>query len=243
VETRALTDEVAIITGASSGIGAACARLLAGAGMRVVCAGRRHERLLGLAEELGAERALAVRHDVRSPVAASQLVAAAMDAFGRVDALVTNAGVGVYGGILDHPDEALATMIDTNVSGTVWPIRAVLPVMLRDGRGGDIVIVSSVAGLRGEANEAVYAATKSAQIGLAGALNRELGPMGIRVTALCPAGTRTELAIGHGRTFEMPERHTMLDAEDVAGAILTALRQPRRLRTGLWTMWSMSEAR
>jgi NADP-dependent 3-hydroxy acid dehydrogenase YdfG len=241
LETRDLSGEVAIITGASSGIGLACARTLAQAGMRIVCAARRQDRLEHLVEELGADRARAVRTDVRSPAAARQMVAEALDAFGRIDALIANAGTGMYGGILDHPDEALATMIDTNVSGTVWPIRAVLPTFLRDGRGGDIIIVASVAGLRGGGHEAVYAATKFAQVGLAGALDRELTPKGIRVTAMCPAGTRTEFAIGHGRMPDMPELSRMLDPEDVAGAVLVALRQPRRMRTVLWTMWSMSE--
>lgn len=240
-QERELTGEVAIVTGATSGIGAACARAMAAAGMRVVCAARRQERLDELVSELGSERVLGVRLDVRSPTEAARLVGAALSAFGRVDTLVANAGIGMYGSILDHPDEALATMIDTNVSGTIWPIRAVLPSMLAAERGGDIVIVASVAGLRGGGNEAVYAATKFAQIGLAGALDRELTPRGIRVSAICPAGTRTEFAMGHGRTPDMPGLADMLDADDVAGAILTTLRQPRRMRTGLWTMWSMAE--
>jgi NADP-dependent 3-hydroxy acid dehydrogenase YdfG len=255
VETRSLEGEVILVTGATSGIGAACARALTAAGARVACGGRRSERLEKLAGELGPDRMLPVRLDVRSPADSQRFVEAALDRFGRVDGLVASAGVGAYGSILDHSDDTLATMIDTNVSGTIWPIRAVLPLLLDSRRraggrdsdpgaeaaGGDIIIMASVAGLRGGGHEAVYAATKFAQVGLAGALDRELAPRGIRVTSICPAATRTEFAMGYGRTPGMPEMDSWLTADDVAGAVVTVLRQPRRMRTQLWTMWSMSE--
>ena len=265
METRSLDGQVVLVTGATSGIGAACARALAAAGARVAAGGRRDERLQRLADELGRDRVLPVRMDVRSPADSRRFTDAAVSEFGRVDALIANAGIGAYGGILDHSDDVLATMIDTNVSGTIWPIRAVVPHLLgkngtgpepgdagagrpggdqagqRDGYAGDIVIIASVAGLRGGGHEAVYAATKFAQVGLAGALDRELAPRGIRVTSICPAATRTEFAMGYGRTPDMPELDGWLEPDDVAGAVLTVLRQPRRMRTGLWSMWSMSE--
>lgn len=241
METRSLDGQVVLVTGATSGIGAACVRALAAEGARVAFGGRRGDRLEKLADELGRNRVLPVRMDVRSPADARRFVAAAISEFGRVDGLVANAGIGAYGGILDQSDDTLATMIDTNVSGTVWPVRAVVPELLRDGRGGDIVIIASVAGLRGGGHEAVYAATKFAQIGLAGALDRELAPKGVRVTSICPAATRTEFAMGAGRTEDMPELADWLDPDDVAGAVVTTMRQPRRMRTQLWTMWSMAE--
>jgi len=107
--------------------------------------------------------------------------------------------------------------------------------------GGDIVIVASVAGLRGGGNEAVYASTKFAQVGLAGSLDRELRENGIRVSAICPAGVTTEFALGLGRTAGDPSLDELLRPEDVAHAIVTVLEQPRCLRTTLWTMWSMTE--
>jgi 3-oxoacyl-[acyl-carrier protein] reductase len=106
---------------------------------------------------------------------------------------------------------------------------------------GDIVIVSSVAGLRGGADEAVYAATKFAQVGLACSLDRELREQGIRVSTICPAGVETEFAMGLGRTKDMPGLHDMLAADDVAAAIRCVLEQPRTMRTQLWSMWSMSQ--
>ena len=234
-----LKDTVVAITGASAGIGRATARELARAGARVVLGARRRDRLEALEGEFPGQ-AVAVEMDVRSPEDSRRLVRTAIDRFGRLDSLVANAGIGMYGGILDRTDEELATMLDTNVAGTVWPIRAAVPEMLKAGHG-DIVIVASVAGFRGGADEAVYAATKFAQVGLAGSLDRELREKGIRVTTIGPAGTSTEFAIGSGRTEDMPELRTYLRPEDIAFAIRTVLEQPRRVRTQYWTIWSMAQ--
>jgi 3-oxoacyl-[acyl-carrier protein] reductase len=239
-ETRPLTDTVVAITGASAGIGRAGARLLVEEGARVAVGARRSERLDGLVDELGADNVLPVVMDVRSPEDNRRLVAETVERFGRLDTIVPNAGIGMYGGISDNEDDALAEMMETNYAGTVWSVRAAVPVMRQAG-GGDVVIVASVAGLRGGADEAVYAGTKFAQVGLAGSLDRELRPDGIRVTALCPAGVHTEFAMGTGRTEGDPELATYLQPEDVAFAIVTVLRQPRRVRTTLWAMWSMGQ--
>ena len=242
VGSRRLRGRSAVITGAAKGIGRATAELFASEGARIVAGdidGDGLNRLRDRLESTGAEFA-AVVGDVSRPEDAKRMIEAAVDRYGRLDILVANAGIGMYGGILDHTDEALTTMLETNIAGTVWPIRAALPHMLEHGRG-DIVIVASVAGFRGGADEAVYAATKFAQVGLAGALDRELREKGIRVTTIGPAGTATEFAIGAGRTQDMPELQTYLRPEDIAFAIRTVLEQPRRLRTQYWTMWSMAQ--
>jgi 3-oxoacyl-[acyl-carrier protein] reductase len=236
---ESLQDRVVVITGASAGIGRATARELIAAGARVVLGARRKERLDAIDAEFPG-RVVAVAMDVRSPADAHRLISTALERYGRIDALVANAGIGMYGGILDHSDEALARMLDTNIAGTVWPIRAVVPRMIEQGEG-DIVITASVAGYRGAADEAVYAATKFAQVGLAGALDRELREKGIRVMTINPAGTSTEFAIGTGRTEDMPELQAFLRPEDIAFAIRTVLEQPRRLRTTSWTIWSMAQ--
>lgn len=236
---ESLKDSVALITGASAGIGRATARELLSVGARVAVGARRRDRLDALEAEFPG-RVAAVPMDVRSPDDSRRLVEHAVETFGRLDSLIVNAGIGMYGGILDHTDEELTTMLDTNIAGTVWPIRAALPHMIAAGRG-DIVIVASVAGFRGGADEAVYAATKFAQVGLAGSLDREVREKGIRVTTIGPAGTATEFAIGSGRTEDMPELRTFLHPEDIAFAIRTVLEQPRRLRTQYWTMWSMAQ--
>ncbi|WP_049564081.1 SDR family oxidoreductase [Streptomyces sp. SBT349] len=229
---------VVAITGASSGIGAATARALVRAGAKVVLGARREERLAELTGELG-EGARAVPMDVRDPADARRLIATAVDHFGRLDALVANAGIGMYGGIMDRTDAELAEMLDTNVAGTVWPVRAAVPHLLGDG--GDIVIVSSVAGLRGRGNEAVYAATKHAQMGLAGGLDRELHKRGVRVTALCPGGVVTEFAMGRGRTPESPELAGMMTADDVAAAIVQVLAQRPGMRTLVYSLRGLTE--
>jgi len=241
-ETRDLSGSVIAVTGASSGIGEATARLLVEAGAKVVLGARRIDRLERLVTELGDGSAVAVPGDVRSPEDQTALVAAAVERFGRLDSVVANAGIGIYGGITDASDEALRKMLETNLDGTVWTIRAAVRQFRAAGGGGDIVIVSSVAGLRGGADEAVYAATKFGQVGLGGSLDREVRGEGIRVSTICPAGVKTEFAIGEGRTEGDPALDDYLAPEDVAFAIVTVLQQPRRLRTTLWAMWSMQQS-
>ncbi len=236
---RDLDGTVAAITGASAGIGAATARALASEGVSLVLGARRTERLEQLADELETPVAV-VEMDVREASDATKLVSVAYDRFGRLDALIANAGIGAYGGIMDLTDDQLSEMMDTNIAGTVWPIRAAVPGFVDAGEG-DIVIVASVAGLRGAGDEAVYAATKFAQVGLAGALDRELREHGIRVSTLCPGGTATEFAMGVGRTPDMPGLDEMMRADDVASAVVTVLKQPRTMRTLVWSMRSIHE--
>lgn len=234
-----LTGSVVAITGASAGIGEATARALVREGAKVAVGARRRSRLDALAAELG-DAVAVVEMDVRDPDASRSLVATSIERFGKLDALVANAGIGAYGGIMDLTDQQLADMMDTNIAGTVWPIRAAVPTFKEQG-GGDIVIVASVAGLRGAGDEAVYAATKFAQVGLAGGLDRELRAEGIRVTTLAPGGTATEFAMGAGRTPDMPGLADMMRPEDVAEAVVTVLKQPKSMRTLVWSMRSMQE--
>lgn len=236
---QSLEGQVVAITGASAGIGAATARALAAEGALVALGARRVERLDALVDELGGN-ALAVDLDVRDPASSRRMIDATLARFGRLDALVANAGIGAYGGIMDLDDETLATMMDTNFAGTVWPIRAAVPHFLANGTG-HIVIVASVAGLRGNGDEAVYAATKFAQVGLAGGLDRELRAKNIRVSTICPGGTATEFAMGAGRTPDMPGLADMLRPEDVAAAVVTVLEQPKSMRTLVWSMRSIKE--
>lgn len=240
-ESRSLQGTVVAITGASSGIGREAARLLVEAGAKVALGARRLDRLDALVEELGSENAIAVAMDVTKAQENNDFISRTVAAFGRLDSVIANAGLGHYGGISDTSDADIANMINVNYTGTVWTVRAAVPE-LRKGKGGDVVIVSSVAGLRGGADEAVYAGTKFAQVGLAGSLDRELSPEGIRVTAICPAGTNTEFAIGSGRTQGDPALAKYLHPADVAFQIVTALQQPRRLRTTIWASWSMAQS-
>jgi 3-oxoacyl-[acyl-carrier protein] reductase len=239
--TRSIEGTVIAITGASSGIGAATAAALVDAGARVAVCGRREDRLAKLVTELGDDKVVPVAGDVRDPALNDALVAAAVRKWGRLDTMVANAGIGAYGGIMDLDDAELTEMVETNVLGTVWSVRSAVKQFRSQGDGGDLVIVASVAGFRGGADEAVYAGTKHAQVGLAGSLDRELRAEGTRVTLICPAGTHTEFAIGAGRTEGSAVLDSYLRPEDVAHAIRAVLEQPRAVRTTVWQMWSMQQ--
>ena len=241
--SRSLQDTVVVVTGAGGGIGGATARLALEAGARVVAGDIREDAVRPLLDEFGADRVVLATGDVRLEETGDALVAAGVEAFGRVDSVVANAGIGFYGGLLDVDTEQIGLMIDVNLKGTIWLARAAVRQFRIQGDGGDIVIIGSVAGLLiGGGKEAVYAATKGAQINLGTAMDRELRGEGIRTTVVAPAGVNTAFAAADGRFGDGdPEHGPFMDPSDIAGAVLYTLSQPRRMRTELWTMWSLSE--
>lgn len=232
-----LNDRVIIVTGASSGVGEATVRALARGGAKVAAVARSAERMASLVDAGAVE---VIAGDVRSLADMEHAAQSTIDRFGALDGLVANAGIGEYAGFLDQTPETVRDIVETNLLGTVWAIRAALPHMLGAGHG-DVVVVSSVAAVIDSAGEAVYAATKAGQKSLAGCLDLELRERGIRVTTLCPGGIRTQFAIGRGREAGSAELETMLDPADVAHAILTVMQQPAAVRTTLWGMSSMAE--
>ncbi|MGZ5319798.1 MAG: SDR family oxidoreductase [Actinomycetota bacterium] len=217
-----LDGKVALVTGASGGIGAAVARSLAREGVRLGLASRR-------GDDLGIAEAVAAPCDVRDPAAVDAFVERVVERFGGLDIVVANAGVGAYGPFLELDPAHLEEMIDVNVKGTLYAVRAALPHLLKSD-AADVVTVASEAGRRGLPFEAVYSASKFAQVGFTRALDHELRPHGIRCTNLCPGGVATEFAMGRGRTPEMPELAGMMSAEDVAEAVLFVLTRPRNHR-------------
>ena len=221
-----LTGKVAVVTGASAGIGAASARSLAGAGARVVLTARRGERLEALARELRAlgPEPLVVAGDAREEATARRVVDAAMSAAGRIDILLNNAGIGIYNQLVDTSAEDYDEMMDTNMRSTFLFTRQVAPVMIAQ-KSGTILMLSSMAGKYGFPGEAVYCATKFAQVGFAQGLDKELRPYGIKVGAICPGGVKTEFAIGRGRTEDGVAQSQMLEPSDVAAAVLLACTQ------------------
>ena len=235
-----LHGKTVVITGASAGIGAATARLLHAEGANVVLGARRGHRLKELAAQLDPtmSRARWAETDIRRPEDVGRLFSMARQHFGTVNILVANAGVGAYGSIAELANDEVRELVETNLTGTIWCAREAIRHL--QPAGGDIVIVSSVAGLRGRAGEAVYAATKHGLIGLAGALDRELRQHGIRVTAMCPGAAATEFALGRGRDPATADLAAMLTPDDVAEAIVYVLRQPRTLRTLMWSIRSMA---
>jgi NADP-dependent 3-hydroxy acid dehydrogenase YdfG len=215
-------DPVLLITGASSGIGAATARRAAEAGYRVVLGARRKTELDKLARELGgADRALARRCDVTNWTDVEGLVEAPMARFGRIDAVFANAGFGATRGFLEESPGQWGAMIDTNVLGVALTIRATLPHLLEADRG-HYLITGSVAGRR-VLPGSLYSATKWAVGAIAEALRQELRQMhdnaSIRVTLIAPGMVDTPF-------FDERPSSGALDADDVARAALYALTQP-----------------
>src|SRR5512132_4232204 len=213
---------VAFITGASGGIGAAVARMLHDAGASMGLASRR-------GDGLDLERGLGVACDVRGPDAVDAAVTATVERFGGLDIVVANAGVGAYGPFLELSREHLEEMVDTNLKGTLYAIRAALPHLLKSD-AADVITLASEAGRRGLPFEAVYSASKFAQVGFTRALDHELRPQGVRCTDVCPGGVATGFAMGRGRTPDMPELAGMMSADDVAEAVLFVLTRPRNHR-------------
>ncbi len=227
-----LEGKVALVTGASRGIGAAVARTLADHGAHLALASRS-------GDDLGIEGAVARPCDVRRPDDLEALAAETADRLGGIDILVANAGVGAYGAFLELPPEHLEEMIDVNVKGTLYAVRATLPYLLRSEEA-DIVTLASEAGRRGLPYEAVYCASKFAQVGFTRALDHELRERGVRCTNVCPGGVATEFALGRGRPEEALAQ--MMSAEDVADAVMYVLTRPRNHRVLEVAFRPMSEA-
>ncbi|MDX6421279.1 MAG: hypothetical protein QOG28_5899 [Trebonia sp.] len=217
-----LTGKTVIVTGASSGIGAATARALHAAGARPVLAARRADRLAGLSDELGG--ALAVPADVTDPAQVRDLVAATLDRHGRVDGLVNNAGASIQGPIADIDLAEYRRILDLNVASLIGVTQAVLPAM-RQQRFGRIVNISSGTTRRVATGSGAYAATKSAVNMISAVLREELAGDGIAVSLLLPSITATEFGNGLFQLGVAP-RPGMVPhhPEYVAGVVLRLLR-------------------
>jgi 3-oxoacyl-[acyl-carrier protein] reductase len=216
-----LEGKTAVITGASRGIGGAVARTLHERGVNLGLASRS-------GDDLGLEGVVAQACDVRDLDALTRLCDATADRFGGIDIVVPNAGVGAYGPFLELSRDHLDEMLDVNLKGTVYAIRAALRHML--GREGDIVTLASEAGRRGLPYEAVYCASKFGQVGLTRALDHELREHGIRCTNVCPGGVATDFALDEGRGRTTDVLPGMMTAEDVAEIVVFVLERPRHLR-------------
>jgi NADP-dependent 3-hydroxy acid dehydrogenase YdfG len=228
-----LEGKVAVVTGASRGIGAAVARQL-----------DEHAVKLGLGSRTGDDLgldAVAQQCDVRDAAQVDSLVAATVARFGRLDILVANAGVGAYGPFLELAPEHLDEMIDVNLKGTVYSVRAALPHLLESGES-DIVTLASEAGRRGLPYEAVYCASKFGQVGFTRALDHELREHGVRCTNVCPGGVATDFALDSGRGRTPDALPGMMTAEDVAEVVLFVLTRPRSHRILETAFRPMTEA-
>jgi NADP-dependent 3-hydroxy acid dehydrogenase YdfG len=231
---NSLAGKVAFVTGASRGIGAAVTRSLVEHGVKVGAASRS-------GDDLALDGVAAIACDVRRAEEVEAAVARTVEEFGRLDVLVCNAGVGAYGPFLDLSPEFLEEMIDVNVKGTLYAVRAALPHLLSAGEA-DIVTLASEAGRRGLPLEAVYCASKFAQVGFTRALDHELRERGVRCTNVCPGGVATDFALESGRGRTRDALTGMMSAEDVAEVVLFALTRSRGHRILETALRPMTEA-
>lgn len=233
--SQTLSGKVALVTGASSGIGEATALALAEAGAAVAVSARRAERLEGLVARIEAigGRALAIPGDMAVEADARKAVADTVAAFGRIDILINSAGVMQAGGIENCDTDLYRKVIDINLLGTVYTCAEAVPHMLRQG-GGDIITISSLAGRKGGPMTSAYSASKHAVNFMTDGMRQELGDRNIRVTTLMPGATETEV----GDNIVDPNWRTAIQKHvskegavqpsDIGATIVFILSLPRR---------------
>lgn len=225
-----LAGRVAAITGASSGIGLACAEHLARRGVGVVLGARRADRLEAAAARIreAGGRAEAVVMDVTVEQDVERLVAAAIGTFGRMDIMICNAGFGYYGAVEETPPDVMRRMMEVNFMGTYLGARAALPVFRRQGHG-HLIVVSSIVAQRGIPRMSGYGATKAAQAGFAESLRAEFAGTNVHVTAVYPISTETEFRdamqrdFGHAVSGLGPKQ----SVDQVARAVVACVKRPR----------------
>jgi NADP-dependent 3-hydroxy acid dehydrogenase YdfG len=237
-----LNEKVVLITGASSGFGAAAAKLFAQEGCKIVLTARRTERLEEIASAIRAEggQALPLSADVTQPTQIDEVVKTAVDHYGRIDILFNNAGFGRldWFEMLD-PVKDIQAQITVDLLGVIWTARAVLPQMYQQG-SGHIINMSSLAGWAAPPLYTVYSAAKFGVRGFTEALRREAAPFGVNVSAIYPGSAATEFQTHIGRNkakrrFKTP-RWLSLSADDVARAVVGLAKRPRRSLILPWMM-------
>jgi len=227
----------ALITGAGKGIGKAVATALAAEGVNLALMARTAADLDALAAELQPTgvKIVTVTADVADIKAVNEAVAKAAAELGTIDILINNAGIGAFGKFLELEPETFERIIQVNLMGTYYVTRAVLPGMIEKA-GGDIINISSTAGLKGAAITSAYSASKFAVMGLTESLMQEVRKHNIRVTALTPSTVATDMALDLKLTDGNPEK--VMQAEDVAELIIAQLKLNRRVfikESGIWS--------
>ncbi|MFJ4027494.1 SDR family oxidoreductase [Paenarthrobacter sp. NPDC089989] len=221
--SQQLSGKTAFITGASGGIGAAVAGALSRSGVAVSMVSRS-----GMGPAL--PNSLTLTADVRDREAMKSATERTAEHFGGIDIVVANAGVGSWAHFIETPDSDVEEMTDVNVTGLFNTVTATFPY-LKDKGAGDIITVASEAGRRGLPDEAVYVATKFAQVGFTRSLDHELRGSDIRCTNICPGAVASNFGMGRGlRLPGMPELENMMTPDDVADVVLFALSRPRHMR-------------
>ncbi|MEO1289268.1 MAG: SDR family oxidoreductase [Chloroflexota bacterium] len=237
-----ISGQTAVITGASRGIGRASAIALAKVGVNVAVTARNEEQLASLVQECEAlgVKAIAYPTDATDAESVYALRDKVISDFGSVDILVNNAGVAKYAMLGETTVEDYDWMMDTNMKSTFLFSNAFVPRMVEQ-KSGTVIFISSQAGVNGFPNEAVYCATKHAQVGFAHALDGEVRPHGVKVSIIAPGGVRTTFAFGTGREDGMDALDGMSEANTVADAVVFASQADPKSRMLMIGMRPMSE--
>ncbi|MCU4235448.1 oxidoreductase [Staphylococcus aureus] len=215
-----LTDKIAVVTGADSGIGEAIATLLHEEGAKVVLAGRNKDKLQNVANQLAQDSVKVVPTDVTKKEEVDELIKIAQQTFGGLDIVINSAGQMLSSKITDYQVDEWDSMIDVNIKGTLYTAQAALPTMLEQS-SGHLINIASISGFEVTKSSTIYSATKAAVHTITQGLEKELAKTGVKVTSISPGMVDTAITAAYN-----PSDRKKLDPQDIAEAVLYALTQP-----------------
>ncbi|HAR6874573.1 TPA: SDR family oxidoreductase [Staphylococcus aureus] len=218
-----LTDKVAVVTGAGSGIGEAITTLLHEEGAKVVLAGRNKEKLQNVANQLSQDSVKVVPTDVTNKEEVDELIKIAQQTFGGLDIVINSAGQMLSSKITDYQVDEWDSMIDVNIKGTLYTAQAALPTMLEQS-SGHLINIASISGFEVTKSSTIYSATKAAVHTITQGLEKELAKTGVKVTSISPGMVDTAITAAYN-----PTDRKKLEPQDIAEAVLYALTQPKHV--------------
>lgn len=218
-----LTDKVAVVTGAGSGIGEAIATLLHEEGAKVILAGRNKDKLQNVANQLPQDSVKVVPTDVTKKEEVDELIKIAQQTFGGLDIVINSAGQMLSSKITDYQVDEWDSMIDANIKGTLYTAQAALPTMLEQS-SGHLINIASISGFEVTKSSTIYSATKAAVHTITQGLEKELAKTGVKVTSISPGMVDTAITAAYN-----PTDRKKLEPQDIAEAVLYALTQPKHV--------------
>ncbi|HDG4229680.1 TPA: SDR family oxidoreductase [Staphylococcus aureus] len=218
-----LTDKVAVVTGAGSGIGEAIATLLHEEGVKVILAGRNKDKLQNVANQLAQDSVKVVPTDVTKKEEVDELIKIAQQTFGGLDIVINSAGQMLSSKITDYQVDEWDSMIDVNIKGTLYTAQAALPTMLEQS-SGHLINIASISGFEVTKSSTIYSATKAAVHTITQGLEKELAKTGVKVTSISPGMVDTAITAAYN-----PTDRKKLEPQDIAESVLYALTQPKHV--------------
>ncbi|HCG2426221.1 TPA: SDR family oxidoreductase [Staphylococcus aureus] len=218
-----LTDKIAVVTGAGSGIGEAIATLLHEEGAKVALAGRNKDKLQNVANQLAQDSVKVVPTDVTKKEEVDELIKMAQQTFGVLDIVINSAGQMLSSKITDYQVDEWDSMIDVNIKGTLYTAKAALPTMLEQS-SGHLINIASISGFEVTKSSTIYSATKAAVHTITQGLEKELAKTGVKVTSISPGMVDTAITATYN-----PTDRKKLEPQDIAEAVLYALTQPKHV--------------